>query len=58
MLVEAPGIVLGKDRNLLDMGIGHIAERKINAPVAAGDRHCTHGSFLGKLFHSETISTC
>ena len=58
MLIQAARIVLCQHRNLLYMGIGHIAQRKVDAAVAAGNRHCTDRSLLGQLLHPVIISTC
>ena len=56
MLVQASGVVLSEHANLLDLRVGHIAEREDNAPVAARDRHRSDGSFSGKLLHSVIIA--
>ena len=58
MLVQAACIVLCQHGNLLDMGIGHIAQCKVDAAVAAGNRHCTDRSLLGQLLHPVIISAC
>ena len=47
MLVQGAGIVLGKHRHALNMGIGHIAQNKINAAVASGNGHGRNGPLVG-----------
>ena len=39
MLIQRTGIVLGKYRHVLYVGIGHITQCKIDAAVASCDRH-------------------
>ena len=56
MFMEAAGIVLGQHRHFLDMGIGHIAQGKINAAVAPCDRHGAHGALMGQFPHFAVIS--
>ena len=57
MLVEASGIVLGEHRHLLNVGVGHIAQSKIDAPVAACDRHGAHRPPPGQLLHPSVIAS-
>ena len=46
MLIQGSGIVLCKNGHLLDMGVGHAAQRKVNTPEAACDGHGSDGSFV------------
>ena len=56
MFIQAPGIVLCEDSYLLDMGIGHVAQGKINPPVAARHRHGTHRTVPGQSAHSVAVA--
>ena len=47
MLIQGTGVVLRQYRHALDVGIAHIAQSKIDAAVAACDRHRCDGSLVG-----------
>ena len=57
MFVEACCIVLGKYRQLLVMGIRHIAQGKINAPVTACNGHGAHRPFPGQFPHPAVVAS-
>ena len=56
MLVQASGIILREHADLLDMRVGHIAEREVDASVAARDRHSRDSPFPGKLLHPVVVA--
>ena len=58
MFIQRTGVVLCEHCHLLDPGVGHVAQRKVNAAVAASDRHCRNGSLVGELLHSLGITAC
>ncbi len=58
MLVQRAGIILGKYRHTLHMRVGHIAQRKVDAAVAAGDGHGRNGALVGQFPHPLAVSAC
>ena len=58
MLIQRTGIVLGQNCHLLHMGIGHIAQCKINAPITSCYRHGRNGALLRKFSHPMIIAAC
>ncbi len=58
MFVQAPRIVLCKHGNLIDVGIGHIAQRKVDSPVASCDGHGTDRPLLGQLLDPVIVAAC
>ena len=58
MLVQRTGIILRQHRYPLDMRVGHVAEGKVDGPVASCHRHGRDGTLVGQLFHSVIISAC
>ena len=58
MLVQTARVILRKHSHFIDVGIRHIAERKVNTPVAARYRHRTDRALLGQLPDPVIITTC
>ena len=58
MLVQGAGVELRQHGHLLDMRVGHVAEREIYGAVAACDRHCGDRSFVGEFPHPVVVAAC
>lgn len=58
MFIQGTGIVLGQYGYLPNVGIGHVAEREINCPVASRNRHSRYGTPVGKIFHPMIVASC
>ena len=58
MLIEGAGVILSEYCHALNMGIAHVAERKIDASVASCNRHCGDRPFIGQFSHSLAVSAC
>lgn len=57
MLIQAAGIILRKHSYLIDMGIGHITECKVDTPVTSRNGHRTYRALLGQLPDPVIITT-
>ena len=58
MLMQGPGIVLGQHCHLLNMGIRHVAQCKVNAPIASGNGHCRNRPLVGQFAHPVVVAAC
>ena len=58
MLIQRPGVILGKHSHFLNMGIRHIAEGKVDGSVAAGYRHGRDRPLIRQLPHPVVVSSC
>ena len=58
MFIQRSRVVLCQHGYLLNMRVGHIAEREIDAPVASRNRHGRNGSLMRQFSHSVVISAC
>ena len=57
MLIQRTGVILCQHRHSLNMGVGHVAERKINGSIASCHRHSRNGTLVGQFPHSVVISS-
>lgn len=56
MFIQTTSIILREYSYFIDVGIGHITKCKINAAIAARDRHCTDRAFLRQFLDPVIIT--
>jgi hypothetical protein len=56
--VERQRLILGHDADRFDPGIGAVAQRKINDPVAAAKGDSRLGEVLGQDAQTRTLPAC
>ncbi len=57
MLVQRPCIILCQHRDSLNVGVRHVAQRKINGPVAGCDRHRRNRALRRQCLHPSVVAS-